>query len=170
VAAAHLERAEAPFRRGGAVRYLLNVLLAKADLGLRRGDWEAGLAVAEEALRLAAPRGFRLVQADALVLRGSLILDWAASGAEASRHQAAFQAGDDGEAALTLARDCGYAWAERDAWALLAETRGLTGDTSGAALARREAETLTRRLSDTTPPDPNPFAWVYEALPARRRG
>jgi tetratricopeptide (TPR) repeat protein len=169
VAAAHLEKAEAPFRRGGAVRNLLNVLLANADLGLRRGDWEGGLAAAEEALRLAAQRGFRLVQADGLVLRGRLILSQAASEAEATLRQAAFRASDDGEAALTLARDCGYAWAERDAWALLAETRGLTGDTSGAALARREADTLTRRLSDTTPPDPDPFAWVYEALQARRR-
>src|SRR3954468_1783638 len=170
VAAAHLEKAEAPFRRGGAVRDLLSVLLAKADLGLRRGDWEAGLAVAEEALRLAAQRGFRLVQADALVLRGRLILSQAVSEAEATLRQAAFRASDDGEAALTLARDCGYACAERDAWELLAETRGLTGDTSGAALARREAETLTRRLSDITPPDPNPFTWVYEALQARKRG
>jgi hypothetical protein len=51
----------------------------------------------------------RLRHADALVLRGRIALDQQAS------ELAAAEALDDAGAALTIAGQCGYAWAERDA-------------------------------------------------------
>ena len=118
-----------------------------------------------------------LAQADALVLRGRIRLDRARAAAQATSRREVERAGDDLDQALTLARSCGYAWAERDALTHLAEVHAQLGDTAKAAALGREAETLSRRLLDATPPDPNPFAWVYEALepaakprrPARRK-
>ncbi|MHC4400598.1 MAG: hypothetical protein ACYTG0_13060 [Planctomycetota bacterium] len=56
------------------------------------------------------------------------------------------RAQDDAEAALALARQCGYAWAQRDALWLLAETCDALGEADRAAAARRDAEALARRL------------------------
>jgi hypothetical protein len=153
----HITEAENTFRRGGMIADLLDALIARAELELRRQCWDDGLAAAEEALRLAGPRGFRLVHADALTLRAKLLLGQNGPAAPA-------RAGDDAEDALRIAQDCEYAWAERDAWEVLAQTRRLTGDDRGAEKAEREAAALNRRLSDTTPPYPDPFAWVYDRL------
>jgi hypothetical protein len=103
-------------------------------------------------------------QADALVLRGRIWLDRARTAPDAAAREAAERAGDDLDQALTLARSCGYAWAERDALTHLSDAHTLLGDTARAAAVGREAEALSRRLLDTTPPDPDPFAWVYAAL------
>lgn len=58
---------------------------------------------------------------------------------------------DDAEAALRLARDCGYAWAERDALFLEAETRAALSarhDPDNASAATRERETSRRACAD----------------------
>ncbi len=148
----HLDSAETVLRRGRAIPDLCDALLARAEFGLRGGDPAEAIAAAEEVLRLAAPRGMRLVQADALVLRGRLRL--AREGGAA-----ALRAGDDAEAALRLARDCGYAWAERDALALAADS---ACDTEAARHWQREADALSHRLADTAPPDPDPYPWAFE--------
>lgn len=153
----HLSAAENTFRGSGMLSELMNTLLTRADLERRRKEWDAGFVAVEEALALAGPRDFRLIQADGLVLRGRIRLD-RDGGAAAER------AYDDAEAASRIAQSCEYAWAERNAWALLAETRALTGDAKGADHAEKEAALLTARLSDITPPAPDPFAWVYKAL------
>jgi hypothetical protein len=59
---------------------------------------------------------------------------------------AATEALDDAGAALTIARACGYAWAERDALQLKADALVAQGDRDAADAARREAEAMTRRL------------------------
>lgn len=59
-------------------------------------------------------------------------------------------------AAITIARQCGYAWAERDALQLKADALAAAGDRAGAHAARREAEAMTRRL---IPPDLD-LGWV----------
>jgi tetratricopeptide (TPR) repeat protein len=141
---------------------LPKTLLAHAECERRQARWSEALAAVEAALRLAAPRKMLLDQADALVLRGRIRLDRAA--AEAAPRPEIERAGDDLEQALTLARSCGYAWAERDALTRLAETHVRLGDQGKAIALAREAETLSRRLLDATPPDPDPFAWVYEKL------
>jgi tetratricopeptide (TPR) repeat protein len=161
-AGGHLSQAESVFRRAHQIRYLPSMLLARAEYERRQVRWIEALAAVEAALRLAAPRMMLLDQADALVLRGRIRLDRAA--AEAASRQEVDRARDDLEPALRIARSCGYAWAERDALTHLAETRARLGDQAKAATLRREAETLSRRLADTTPPDPDPFAWVYEKL------
>jgi hypothetical protein len=96
----------------------------------------------------------RLDHADGLVLRARIRLDRALDEAPAARRVATERAGDDLDGALILARDCGYAWAERDALALLAEVHEALGSGDKAAAFRREAEALSRRLADTTPPPP----------------
>ena len=105
-----------------------------------------------------------LDQADALVLRGRIRFDHARGAAQTTDRQEIERAGDDLDQALTLARSCGYAWAEHDALTHLAEAHTQLGDQAKAAALGREAATLSRRLLDTMPPDPNPFAWVYEKL------
>ncbi|MGH8576878.1 MAG: hypothetical protein ACREXJ_08210 [Gammaproteobacteria bacterium] len=58
---------------------------------------------------------------------------------------------DDAEEALRLARDCGYAWAERDALFLEAETRAALStrhDTDNASAATRERDASRRARTD----------------------
>jgi len=163
-AAQHLTQAESVFRRAHQIKDLPTTLLARAELERRQDHWNEALATVEAALRLAAPRKMLLDQADALVLRGRIRLDRARAVAQATARQEVERASDDLDQALTLARSCGYAWAERDALTHLADVHSWLGDKAKAAALGREAETLSRRLLDTTPPDPNPFAWVYEKL------
>ena len=63
---------------------------------------------------------------------------------------------DDAGAALTIARQCGYAWAERDALQLKADALDASGHRDAAHAARREAEAMTRRL---IPPNLD-LSWV----------
>ena len=89
------------------------------------------------------PRGMRLVHADALVVRGRARL------LEAETDSAA-RAADDAEEALRLARDCGYAWAERDALFLQADAHAALAASQDAAnphAARRNRD-LARRAQD----------------------
>jgi hypothetical protein len=81
---------------------LARLHITAGELALARQDAPGALDRAAEALALAAPRGMRLVHADALVLRGRARL------LEAEIDSAA-RALDDAEEALRLARDCGYA-------------------------------------------------------------
>ena len=113
-------------------------------------------------MRLAAPRKMLLDQADALVLRGRTRLDRARAKPRSMDWGHIEHAEDDLDQALTLARSCGYSWAERDALTHLAEVQASLGHHTRAASLEREAETLSGRLADVTPLDPNPFAWVYE--------
>ncbi|MGH8896561.1 MAG: SIR2 family protein [Egibacteraceae bacterium] len=138
-AAEHLTAAEATFRGGRMLAELPPVLLAQADLARRRRDWIQAERYVGEALGLAAPRRMRLHHADALVLRGRITLDRVGS-------EGAERALDDAEAARSLAQGCGYAWAERDATALLADAHAALGDDQRAHRHRKDAQTLTRRL------------------------
>jgi hypothetical protein len=95
-------------------------------------------------LALAAPRGLRLVHADALVLRGRARM-------VEGQPDNASRALDDAEEALRLARECGYAWAERDALFLAAEAHAkLAALHQGAnnAAASRELEASRRARAD----------------------
>jgi len=170
----HLTQAESIFRRARLIRDLPSTLLARAELERRQGHWNEALAAVEAGLRLAAPRRMLLDQVDALVMRGRIRLERTESAVQAAARQEVERAGDDLEQALTLARSCGYAWAERDALTHLHEVHERLGNKAKAAALGREAETLTRRLLDATPPNPDPFAWAYgeekpAAKPRRRR-
>lgn len=153
-AAQHLTDAEAIFRRGHQIADLPKVLLARADLDRRRRRWTDAWSAVEEALRLAAPRHMRLVHADALVLRARIRLDRARSEHAPAEilKEAAQRAQDDSEAGLRLARNSGYAWAERDAFALLAETWQILGNPEKAVQVRRDADALSARLADPGSP------------------
>ncbi len=85
----------------------------------------------------------RLVHADALVLRGRARL----LGAETD---SAARAADDAEEALRLARECGYAWAERDALFLQADAHAALAASQDAANphAARRSRDLARRVRD----------------------
>ena len=143
-AAGHLADAATTFRAGHMLCDLTDVLLAQADLHRRRRAWPEAESHLAEALRIAASRGMRLRHADALVLRGRIRLE------RQETALAAAEALDDAGAALTLARACGYAWAELDALRLMADALAAQGDPNGARAARRDAEALARRL---VPPD-----------------
>jgi hypothetical protein len=136
----NLTHAATTFRIGHMLPELTDVLLAQADLDRGQRAWTAAESHIAEALRLASSRSMRLKHADALVLRGRIALDQHAS------PLAAAEALDDAAAALTIARQCGYAWAERDALQLKADALAEAGERDGAHAARREAEAMTRRL------------------------
>ncbi len=111
------------------------------SVAVARREPLAAIQRAEEALELAQPRGMRLIHADALILRARarlleglpqdsfisrarILLSKAVPlGTSHGRLDARILARvlDDTEDALRIARECGYAWAERDAVALYAD-------------------------------------------------
>ena len=107
----HLIQAQSYFCRAHQIKDLPNPELACAGLERGRGH-SAGLATVEATLRLTAPRKMLLIQVDALVLRGRIRLD--RTDARGPGHGTAGDRTrrDDLYEAPTLARSCGYAWAE----------------------------------------------------------
>ena len=176
-AEAELRQAEPIFHSGQMLFDLATLHVTAGAVALARRDSESALQRAAEALALAQPRGMRLVHADALVLRGQARLLEASGG---SLPDALARALDDAEDALRIARDCGYAWAERDALALqadaysaLAKAHKAAGSASVAGRhrdaahhARTEAETLSARLrlteEDLAAADAKAEVWLKE--------
>ncbi len=152
-AEAELCQAEAIMQRGHLLYWLARLHVIAGELALAHKDAETVLHRAAEALTLAAPRGMMLVHADALVLRGRA---WMLR----DQPEDVARALDDAEEALRLARECGYAWAERDALflaaaarATLAESYQVAGKVVSATRARAsylsaraEADTLASNL------------------------
>ncbi len=150
-AEAELRHAEPIFHRSHLPFDLARLHITAGDLALAGRDAEGGLDRAAAALALAAPRGMRLVHADALVLRGRARM------LEGQPDSAV----DDAEEAMRLARECGYTWAERDGLRLKAEAHSVlaaghqaAGRTAAAAReleaarhARSDAESLAARLT-----------------------
>jgi tetratricopeptide (TPR) repeat protein len=164
----HHRAAEATFRHGHMISHLPEVLLDRGELERRRGYWDEAKTAADEALRLSALRQMQLDHADALVLRARLSLERARAedATNDSLCAIAERAGDDLDAALGLSRRCSYAWAERDALKLLADTSEILGRTDEALTLHRDAQLLSRRLADTHPP---PEARSTYLAPRRRR-
>jgi tetratricopeptide (TPR) repeat protein len=140
-AESELRQAEPTFHRGQLLFNLARLHIAAGELALERGQAEGALDRAAEALALGAPRGMRLVHADALVLRGrARMLE--------GRDECAGRVLDDAEEALRIARECGYVWAERDGLFLKAEahdTRARAHQAAGSdAAATREREASRR--------------------------
>jgi tetratricopeptide (TPR) repeat protein len=147
----HLGEAESIFRRGQVLFELGRLQIVAGRIALADKAAEDALERAAEALSLAQPRGMRLEQADALVVRGRARLMRANIDPDA-----AARALDDAEEALRIARDCGYAWAERDALrlqgaSLLALADAMNEPAAGpyrayAERTRAEAGALSARL------------------------
>jgi hypothetical protein len=120
-----IREAERALHAAGMVPDSGRTIITKGQIALSYLDSKVAMDAATEALALAQPRQMRLVHADALVLRGrSLLAEFAEkNGVQNSDQQMAalFRAIDDGEDALSLAREAGYIWAERDALFLLAD-------------------------------------------------
>lgn len=93
------------------IHWLARVYLTRAECRLGEGYFDRALAACERALDLAAPRNYRLIHADGLVLRARIAL--ARGDATTARN--------DGESAFQIAEPCEYAWAERDACEALAQ-------------------------------------------------
>jgi len=131
------------------IQELACVLLTEAacDLGERHCD--SALAACERALQLAAPRGYRLIYADASNLRARLMLERPEPDPSRAR--------DDAEAALQLAETSEYAWAQRDALELLA--RAHRGARQQGRSPRQPA--ASGRMEPASPPlgqhHPRPF-------------
>jgi tetratricopeptide (TPR) repeat protein len=135
----HLDQAEATFTRGHMIQELARVHLTRAVCRLGEGYLDRAEAACERALYLAAPRNYRLIHADALVLRARIAV--ARRDATAARN--------DAESALQIAELCEYAWAERDACEVLAQAWRTLGNDAEAARYAERARNLNRRL---TPP------------------
>jgi len=135
----HLAQARVTFAAGHMIYYLARTLVTQAMCDLGQGDGEAALAACERAWQLAAPRKYRLVQADALSVRARAWLERPEPDPARAR--------DDAEAALQLAEFSAYAWAERDALELLARAYRLLGGTEEAGRFQARAEAWNRRLT-----------------------
>ena len=164
-AEAQLRQSEPVFQRGQMLYDLARVHMTAGQVALARRDVTEGIRRSAEALALAQPRGMRLIHADALVLRGQArLLEAAPPVGRRARagepNDPVFRALDDAEEGLRIARDCGYAWAERDALFLQAETHTALSSAYRAAdneiaanrhrdsahSIRQEAEALASRL------------------------
>jgi tetratricopeptide (TPR) repeat protein len=133
----HLDQAEATFTRGHMIQELARVHLTRAACHLGEGHPEHALAVCERALDLAAPRNYRLIHADALVLRARI----------AFAREDATTARNDAESALQIAEFCEYAWAERDACEVLSQAWRALDNQAEAARYTDRAANLNRRLT-----------------------
>jgi tetratricopeptide (TPR) repeat protein len=141
-----LETAEELASRGHAFGMLAELLLARSTLERARGNHAGAIDAAEAMLQIAAPRQMRLHHIDALVARGRAVLARTAIPAGVSNDDVS-RVVDDAEAALRMARGCGYIWAERDALVLLADARYYRGDTALAASLRADADAIARKLN-----------------------
>jgi len=136
----HLNDAETTFTRGHMIHDLARVHLTRSACHFGEAHLDLALAACERALDLAAPRNYRLIHADGLVLRARIAL--ARGDATTARN--------DAESALQIAEPCEYAWAERDACEILAQAwSGLDNRAEAARYAGRAAN-LTRRLTPET--------------------
>ena len=103
-----IRKAESILQQAQLLFWLSRLYLTAADLALRSRDVPTAFRRVSEVLAIAQPRGMGLVHADALVLRGRVrLLD--------TETDQGFRALDDAIAAIRLARDFGYVWAEREA-------------------------------------------------------
>ncbi|MFN7971260.1 MAG: hypothetical protein U0166_02770 [Acidobacteriota bacterium] len=165
----YLSRAESLVREGGHLRNLPEVLLARAQLALDRNEYEHAYSLADEALTVAASRGLRLWQIEALTSRGKAVLeDFRSRGLD--RSELLRQAAHDADSALRMARVVGAPRLTRVAAKLRYEIAVLQSDTTAAdradglrlgaevrserVLAAREE--LCRRLTLTTSEDDEP--------------
>ncbi len=137
-ARAHLSHARATFTAGHMIQELARILLTEAACDLGQGQWDSALAASERALQLAAPRGYRLIHADALNLRARAMLE--------RPDPDAVRARDDAEAALQLAEFSEYAWAQRDALQLLTRAHRRLGNEGEAHRCQQRADEWNRRL------------------------
>jgi tetratricopeptide (TPR) repeat protein len=133
----HLNQAEANLTRGHMIQELARVHLTRAACHFGEGQLDPALAACERALDLAAPRNYRLIHADSLVLRARIAL--ARGDAPAARN--------DAESALQIAEPCEYAWAERDACVVLAQAWRTLGNPAESAPYADRAANLNRRLT-----------------------
>jgi tetratricopeptide (TPR) repeat protein len=119
------------------IQELARVHLTRAVCHFGEGHLAHALASCERALDLAAPRNYRLIHADGLVLRARIAL--ARGDATAARN--------DAESALQIAEPCEYAWAERDACEVLAQAWSALDNRDEAARYADRAAGLNRRLT-----------------------
>lgn len=137
----NIKAAERAFGVGTWVEHTMAVMLVRARLEARRSAWDAADDQLDQVLSMAASRGFRLHQADALALRASFMLERAAGDTESTRSAELLEcAGEQAMAALELARACGYFWARLDALGTLVEVN--TRLKNPAAARRYQAEHL----------------------------
>jgi tetratricopeptide (TPR) repeat protein len=150
-----IDKAKPVFLRAPMVYDLAKLHLVEARLGLAEGNVEASFVAANAALRIAAPRRYRLIHADALNLRASSWLARAPANVVAAR--------DDAEAALHLAETSNYRWAERDACERLALAYAQLGQAAEAARYQKRFDTLKKEL--VLPPG---FSIIPETAPHER--
>lgn len=113
-----LAQAEQILRPSGMLENICRLDWAWALLSEAREDYEIALRHVNDALLTCADKGFRLRQAEHLVLRGRLyLLQFQKENQEDK--DSVEKAGDDGDLALKIGEDTGYVWAKLDALKLL---------------------------------------------------
>lgn len=114
-----LAQAERILRLSGMVEYICRLDWVWALLDEAKGEYEKGLHRANDALFTCADKGFRLWQADLMVLRGRLQIMQFQKENQKDKDLLE-KAGDDGYEALRIAEQTGYIWAKVEALELLA--------------------------------------------------
>jgi tetratricopeptide (TPR) repeat protein len=113
-----LSQSENVLRPSGMLQEICRLDWVWALLAEAKKDYQKGLQHANDALLTCADKGFRLRQADHLILRGRLYL-MQFQKENRKNLDLIEKAGDDGNEALKIAEQTGYAWAKLDALELL---------------------------------------------------
>lgn len=133
-----LHRAKVIFHEGHMIWDLGRLLLTESLFHLRQSKFDIALKLCEQALDHAARCDYRLIHADALNLRASVIL--------ARCEPRGTDARDDAETALGIAEQCGYAWAAYDAVEVLAGAHRTLGNERQARDWQERAKNRSHRL------------------------
>lgn len=114
-----LAQAERILRPSGILEYICRLNWVWALLAEGKGEYDKGLERANDTLLTCVDKGFRLWQADLMVLRGRLcLLQFQKENRQ--DNDLLEKAGDDGHEALKIAEQTGYVWAKIEALELLA--------------------------------------------------
>jgi len=114
-----LGQAEHILRPSGIVEYICRLDWVWGLLAEAKGEYHKGIRKVSDALLNCADKGFRLWQADHLVLRGRLRLQQFQEENQ-QNNDLLEKAGDDGREALKIAEQTSYIWAKVEALELLA--------------------------------------------------
>jgi tetratricopeptide (TPR) repeat protein len=141
----YLTQADRILRPSGMVQEICRLDWVWALLTEAKGEYDKGLQKVNDALFIAADKGFRLWQADLLTLRGRLLL-MKFQKENRQDNDLLEKAGDDANDALKIADQTGYIWPKLEALELLSAYHQIRSSLSGfnaqdeADIARRFAK------------------------------
>jgi len=142
----YLANAETIARRGYMYMELPKILLTLARLEINERNNARALRYIDEVMQIVVPRELCLIQAEALILRGNIMLSSANYSVRDNRDEPLLSALDDGELAHRLSRKTKNMWAQKDSMDLLAKVHSGLGDVNNEKRYRMEYKAMSAML------------------------